>query len=230
MIHESATAQPRARRREANLERILDAALALVARDGLDALHMARLADAVDYTPGALYRYVASKDALIAALVARTLAQVGDELAAALAALPPRATPLARIAAMVGAYARFARRAPHAFGLLAAALAAPRVLVADADATRVTAAAVIAALTPLATALDAAVAADQLTAGPTLDRTLCLFALVHGLAQLPKLGRAAPTRLDVDATLAVGIRALLIGWGAGPRAVDAALPRLTELP
>jgi hypothetical protein len=128
------------------------------------------------------------------------------------------------------AYARFARRAPHAFGLLAAALAAPRVLVADADATRVTAAAVIAALTPLATALDAAVAADQLTAGPTLDRTLCLFALVHGLAQLPKLGRAAPTRLDVDATLAVGIRALLIGWGAGPRAVDAALPRLTELP
>ena len=62
MLHQT----PRARRRDANLARILDAAMELVAGGGLEALSMGRLAAAVDYTPGALYRYFPSKDALLA--------------------------------------------------------------------------------------------------------------------------------------------------------------------
>lgn len=224
MIHE-AEPTPRERRREANLERILDTALAQVAADGLEGLQMARLAAAVDYTPGALYRYVESKDALVALLVTRTLAGVEAALRAAVAALPPRTTPLTRIAALIHAYRQFVAREPHRFGLLALALAEPRVLVGEAAHARATAAAAIGALTPLADALTAAAAADALAPGNPVERTLCLFTLVHGLAQLPKLARAAPVAIQLDALTAAGVRALLLGWGGNPRAVDHALTR-----
>ncbi|MBK9033827.1 MAG: TetR/AcrR family transcriptional regulator [Myxococcales bacterium] len=223
MIHEVVEASPRARRREAKLERILDTALAVVAADGLEGLHMARLAAAVDYTPGALYRYVESKDALVATLVARTLGQVEGALRAAEAepAAPPSG--LARIGVLVRAYRSFVQAEPHRFGLLALALAEPRVLVGDPEHARATAAAVIGALTPLAEALTAAAADGALTAGDPVARTLCVFSLVHGLSQLPKLARVAPTSFDIDALALAGVRALLIGWGASPHAVDAAL-------
>jgi AcrR family transcriptional regulator len=49
-------------------ERILDAALALVARDGLEGLSMRRLAQDLDVWPMSLYRYFRDKDELVAAL------------------------------------------------------------------------------------------------------------------------------------------------------------------
>ena len=48
MIHETPRKTPRARRHDTNLTRILDAAMDLVAEGGLEALSMARLAEAVD--------------------------------------------------------------------------------------------------------------------------------------------------------------------------------------
>lgn len=216
---------PRARRHDANLGRILDAAIDLIAADGLEGLSMARLADAVDYTPGALYRYVDSKDALLAQVVQRILADVRVALDAAVAALPPRASPLARVVALARAYRELARREPHRIGLLATAMAEPRILLADAGHAQLVAAAVIAALQPLADALGAAATAGLLSPGDAVDRTLCLFALLHGLLQLPKLARAAPRPLDVDRLATAGTRALLVGWGAAARTVDTALAR-----
>ena len=49
-------------------ERILDAALGLVGRDGLDGLSMRRLAQELDVWPMSLYRYFHDKDELGAAL------------------------------------------------------------------------------------------------------------------------------------------------------------------
>ncbi|KAB2887879.1 MAG: helix-turn-helix transcriptional regulator, partial [Kofleriaceae bacterium] len=94
---------PRARRHDANVGRILDAATEMVAAEGLAALSMARLADAVDYTPGALYRYVESKDALLAKMVERILGDVRAKLEEAVAEATARRSPLARVAALVGA-------------------------------------------------------------------------------------------------------------------------------
>src|SRR4030081_3548628 len=49
-------------------QRILDTALALIARDGPDALSMRRLATDLDVWPMSLYRYFHDKDELLAAL------------------------------------------------------------------------------------------------------------------------------------------------------------------
>lgn len=228
VIHEPAKT-PRARRHGANTTRILDAAMDLVAGGGLEALSMARLAEAVDYTPGALYRYFKSKDALLAGLVAQVLEEAQGFLSRAQAALPPGSFPLTRVFALAHGYREFARVRPHSFGMLAMTMAEPRVLLTQvADAQPVTER-VIANLELLAQALGDAVAAGQLDDGDVAERTLCLFATLQGLLQLHKQARFAPGVLALDRLVPIGTRTLLIGWGAKPRAVDAALEKSTTL-
>lgn len=233
MLHEPFEASPaqgpRARRREANLRRILEAATQLVAEGGFDGLSMAKLADAVDYTPGALYRYFDSKDALLSTLVREILEDVRATLERAEALLPPRASPLARVLALVQGYRAFARREPHRFGLLAMSMADPRVLLReDADAEPVVVV-MMGALQRLADAIDAAAGAGLLSPGDLPERTLCLFAMLQGVLQLHKQARYAPAILDIDRLAVRGVRALLLGWGAKPRAVDAAIERVAAL-
>jgi AcrR family transcriptional regulator len=55
---------------------VVEAALRLVDRDGLDGVSMRRLAAAIGATPMALYRHVPNKAALLDALVAAVLAQL----------------------------------------------------------------------------------------------------------------------------------------------------------
>jgi len=201
----------------------------LVAGGGLAELSMARLADAVDYTPGALYRYYRSKDALLSALVAQVLEEVQGFLARAQASLPAGSFPLTRVLAMAHGYREFARARPHSFGLLAMTMAEPRVLLPDvADAGPVTER-VIGTLELLAQALGDAVEAGQLDDGDVAERTLCLFATLQGLLQLHKQARYAPGVLELDRLVLSGTRTLLIGWGAKPRAVDAALEKAAAL-
>lgn len=228
MIHEPGKT-PRARRHDANTTRILDAAMDLVAGGGLEALSMARLAEAVDYTPGALYRYFKSKDALLAGLVAQVLEEAQGFLSRAQAALPTGSFPLTRVFALAHGYREFARVRPHSFGMLAMTMAEPRVLLTQvADAQPVTER-VIANLELLARALGDAVATGQLDDGDVAERTLCLFATLQGLLQLHKQARFAPGVLELDRLVPIGTRTLLIGWGAKPRAVDAALEKASTL-
>jgi len=67
-----------ARRRRTPLSReaILDAALAVVDAEGLDALSMRRLARALGVEAMSLYNYFGSKDALVAALIDRVVGAV----------------------------------------------------------------------------------------------------------------------------------------------------------
>lgn len=218
---------PRARRHDANVGRILDAATEMVAAEGLAALSMAKLADAVDYTPGALYRYFDSKDALLARMVEKILDDVRVALEGAVADATARTSPLSRIGALVAAYRAFARREPHRFGLLAMAMAEPRVLLAEKSHALAVQTAVIGALQPLALALGDAVVHELLAPGDAAERTLCLFTMLHGVLQLPKLVRHAPAGIDVDRLAIAGTRALLLGWGASPRNATRALEGLS---
>lgn len=218
MIHES-TQTPRARRHDANLSRILEAALQMVAADGFGVLSMTKLAKAVDYTPGALYRYFGSKDALLSSMVARILEDLRVHLEQAAAA---HSEPLARVFALVHRYRAFAKHEPHRFGLLAMTMAEPRVLLPkDEDAAPVVVI-MMATLQPLAGALSDAVAAGELDDGEGSQRTICLFGMLQGILQLHKQARYAPGVLDIDLLAVEGTRALLAGWGAKPAALHAA--------
>ena len=62
-----------ARQRQLSTERILDAAVELVSREGADAFSMRRLADDLGVTPMALYKWFASRDELLEALADRMM-------------------------------------------------------------------------------------------------------------------------------------------------------------
>ncbi len=219
---------PRERRHDDNLRRILDEAMRQVEEGGFGALSVNKLAEAVDYTPGALYRYFGSKDALLSALLRRVLAEVRGDLERSVARLPARATPLARVVALVDGYRAFAHREPHRFGLLAMSLAEPRILLREPAAAQPGMATLLSALQPLAEARAAAARAGQLADGEVVERTVIVFAFLQGVLPLRKRSRHVPRVLDVDKLALHGTRALLVGFGAPARAVDAAIAQVAR--
>src|SRR5687767_2162143 len=65
-----------ARNRQRRAEAFLAAGLRIVTGEGLHALTMARLADELDTAVGAVYRYYASKDELVAAIQAHAIGRL----------------------------------------------------------------------------------------------------------------------------------------------------------
>jgi AcrR family transcriptional regulator len=80
---------------------IREAAVGLIARHGFEAVSMRRLAEAVGVTPGALYRYFPTKQALLHAMMR---AHMRSLIACWRAEAPPRSAPPA---ARLEAFARF---------------------------------------------------------------------------------------------------------------------------
>lgn len=214
---------PRALRHEDNEKRILDAAMQLVVDSGFDGLSMSRLAEAVGYTPGALYRYIGSKDALLAKIIESALASVRAFLDRATGLLPEGASPLSMVFALALGYRAFARERPHPFGLLAMSMAEPRVLLREPQDAVGVVRQMVSALTPLSAALTGAAAAGRLLPGDAAERTICLFALLQGVLQLHKQARHAEGILDLDRLATSGVSALLLGWGARRDDVEGAL-------
>lgn len=218
---------PRARRRAANLERIVESAVEVAVEDGIDALSIKKVAELADYTPGALYRYFDSKDALLAAVAERVIGQLSEAIAEADSA---DLTPLARVGAMVRAYHAFATGEDHGFQIIAVMIGDPRVLLPDTDEAGKIMHAMIGALSPLAVALEAAArdgVLEPTTGGPdaTAERAMLLFSAFHGALQLRKQARMAPDLIHTDRIAFETARLVLRGWGASPEALDAALPQ-----
>jgi AcrR family transcriptional regulator len=217
---------PRARRRAARTTQILTLAMRQVETRGLDGLTLQEIARDLDYTVPALYRYFASKDALVAELQRRVVAVLDCKLAEVDGRLKDwlagrsrrdqeRFGPLAGIAATGLFYSGLARSAPQAFGLLAVSLGDPRHLIEDAQAR-----AVMATAQPmfdrLMSHIAGAVEAELLDPGDAADRILVFWSSLHGVAQLAKLERLAPERLDSQRLCDSLLEVLMVGWGAEP--------------
>jgi len=214
---------PRQRRREANFERILDAAMELVVTGGFDGLSMHKLAKKLDYTPGALYRYYASKDVLIAALTTRLIEGFGGVLSRT-GALVPEDAFLQQVLVALMTYRDLAHAAPNRFGLLSLLLADPRHLVPNELAAASPRQAMSEVLGPLVIALRDAQEAGLLASGDApesspgdaAERSVVLFSAVHGLLQLRKQEARVPVVSDLERLVLVSIRSLLLAWGADP--------------
>lgn len=218
----TARALPKDRRREKNLRRILDAAMAMIVGGGFEALSVNKLAAELDYTPGALYRYFASKDALVAALVGEIIDAVGAEVARAAAA---EATPIARAVACARVWRRYAETHPERFALVSMLLAVPRLVMSSEVAGAEAVARMLSALAPLIEALTSAAREGELAPGDALERSVLLFAGLQGVLLLRKQASRAPHLLDIDRLSSAMLATLLGGWGATPAAIAQALSR-----
>ena len=104
----------REREREEVRERILDAARDLFARDGYEAVTMRKIAEAIEYSPTAIYLHFKDKDALV-----RELCLVDfDSLAKAFQRIAREPDPLERLKKSGLAYADFALEHPNHYRLM----------------------------------------------------------------------------------------------------------------
>lgn len=213
------------RKREARTSAILDEAMAILERDGIDALTLGRLATALGYVPAALYRYFDSKDALVAALQRRAVREIHDGLRATLQRLDE---PASRTSAEVAALARLLAGANHylalpgtnpkVFFLVALLMGDPRPLLSDEESRR-TAPLLVALLSDVQAMFRAAASAGALAKGDDVERTLAFWAVLQGALSLEKARRIAPalpTSVDVGRA---AMASMLVGWGANPATV-----------
>lgn len=107
-------AERKQRHRAELRDRILDAARAIVLREGFAALTLRKLAAAIEYAPGTIYLHFAGRDD-----IARQLCVAGfRELLAALAPAAAEPEPRARLAAILVAYVRFGIANPETYRLI----------------------------------------------------------------------------------------------------------------
>ena len=234
MFHKSATRPtpkaPLITRRAGRREQILDAAMALLEREGFAALTVTRLAAELGQSLGALYRHFPGKAGLLVALQLRGIGGLRREVDAALAAerkrlvskrAPARVAALALVLAALRPFVEGWRRDPTRHRLLDGLLSAPDLLLEDHELREVNA-----ALAPLleavAAALEAAVSVGALEPGDGELRARVLWAALHGLDHLRKRDRGEPKRLRSPALAAATLEALLRGFGARPGELTAA--------
>lgn len=217
----------RTQRRARRVDAILDATEEQLAERGLEGLTMARVAAAVDLTPGALYRYFAGKEQLVAGLQVRAIDGARHEFErrrARLFAQHDDASPAAALAGVLLAtrvHRELVVHSPQRFGLLAISLADPRVFMDDTAAAPVWQA-VMRLLTGLSAALDHAAQAGALLAGDASRRSVLLVMASQGVLQLGKMDRRMSGFLDIDGMAGELSTALLSAWGADPDVLAAA--------
>jgi AcrR family transcriptional regulator len=107
----------RERLRVQTLGEIKTHALEQISQEGAEGLSLSAIARSMGMSGPALYRYFASRDELLAALVADSYAQLADTLEAAVQRARRRA-PAARFRALAAAYRSWALEHPHRYRLV----------------------------------------------------------------------------------------------------------------
>lgn len=209
----------RAERRKQMQERLQRTAVSIVGSDGLEALTMQRLADELGVTPGALYRYEDSREALIARLLIAELEALGARTAAAM-----QGSALDNVWAACGVLAHFSAHHPKRYALLAVVLVDPRVLVNDLNLSQPVMDTLMQGLAPIIAALAEAQARGELSVGVPTARALILIPALIGVLSLRKQERHSVAGLRVDKLAHQLVASLLVGWGAERAGLPDALP------
>lgn len=97
---------------------ILSAAAVIVEAEGIDGLTIRAVAQAVGYSPGALYEYFDSKEAILTALYFGGADGLGGFCERAVSALPPDASAIDGIVALGHAYRSYALAHPDLYRLV----------------------------------------------------------------------------------------------------------------
>ena len=108
------TTERREREKERVRGRILDAARELFARDGYDAVTMRKIAEAVEYSPTAIYLHFKDKESLVRELCIADF----DSLARSFQRIAREPDPLERLRRAGLAYADFAVEHPNHYRLM----------------------------------------------------------------------------------------------------------------
>lgn len=211
---------------------ILKKALNIAATEGIRALTVHRLAEALDCTAGALYRYYPSMEALFVEMQRHAQGEILAALKAKRAAWqtrPGKTAALARLLAMADFYLTLPKTMPEHARLIAFIMGDPRQLVSDENALTALPS-FFALLEQLDMLFSEAITAKAISKGPVRDKTLCFWGALTGIVQLGKLTRYRKTDFDPARLGPETTRALLLGWGADKALLTEAATRLKKHP
>lgn len=227
----------RARNRRQRERAYLDAALAIAVADGLEALTMARLADAVDAAVGSVYTYFPSKGALIAELQREAIERltasyhlVRDRSEAHLATWDdPRAEALARIALFGSFWISASETLPHEASLLHGIVSVSKVYVPPEERHRVLPAS-LAFLTEAGAAVVEASEVGAIRPQPDPAGAVVRWAAaLTGVLLTENVAQIAEYPFEPRALARELLHELLLGWGADPDQVARAEAHIAEL-
>jgi len=214
----------RLQRREERTQQILDAALEVILEHGVDGLTIQRMAKKLMWSVGALYRYFPGKEAVIAHLQIRVLAELGDAIVARVEAmgelpgisgLPPGDRAVAALLAAADCYRQEALEVPARFLLVSAVIATPPAALEGEEAESV-GAAFSGFLDRITRLVETATEHGSLGVGSAPERTLLLWSSVQGVLQMRKVATLDPRLDDLPGLVLALTESLLLGWGAPP--------------
>jgi AcrR family transcriptional regulator len=217
----------RAQKRELMNGFVVERAMELLEDGGLEALTLARVAESLGYTTTAVYRYFPSKDALVAAMQRQAIREVHEHFSnEALRRMellegPAATRSLALLMIAAEIYLALPTKEPRAWLLVAVLLGDPRPLLSDEESLRA-----VPLLDSFLSAVDGlfhrAAEAEALERGDARERTLALWAALHGTLCLEKARRIVPTTPTPTTIAKPIVRALLASWGASSARISAA--------
>ena len=194
MVYSSKSSPRVERKRLQKQDKILDCAMVLVAEGGLEGVTIQAIADAMDLTVGALYRYFPSKSGILGALTRRTL----NELAAALMSVTSEEQEsidnLLRIAHM---HVEFSRAKPAHFLLISQMMTSPRIVLPPSE-RQVAMEPAFKLIAFIESQFVAAQAEKQIKDGDARAYALMFWSSIQGALQLDKLARLDPGEMHRD--------------------------------
>jgi AcrR family transcriptional regulator len=237
----------RARNRAARNRQITEAASAILAEGGIDALTMQEVADRVDCAVGTIYTYFNSKSALLAALQSNAIRVLADSHEAAASsweehfeatATDASTAAVARLFAITELLLSWPELQPREFDFLQILITSQQKVIDTADAMSVAPQ----ALTLFAEArvlIDAAVEIGVIDHDPdrpgddSLSRTVRWMAATEGAVMVANAAALVkdldPDAFDRHMIGRRGIKDLLKAWGASTPAIEAGLASIDEL-
>ncbi len=218
-------------RHEITRKTILDEAMSMLIKEGFDGLTINKLAKQVGYTPGALYSYFSSRDALIAELQGQIFALFAADYAASSRALSVQLSApkvkgetavLAELINLASTYIGFAHdhSAQHAF--LSRMIGDPKPLVADtaASAALTTAVPLIQQIVGI---FARAVKDEALRSEEPIALAIIYISAIQGVLQTKKIVRFLPGEVEVSKLALDSAITLLRGWGANKKKLKQAV-------
>lgn len=236
IIHIKNEPNRRQRHRDKKRQSILETALALTLKHGLEGLTMPRLATELDCAVGALYRYFPSKQALIASMQIQILGVFAEQLEqrqqacqvwAEKQGLTQTVAALLSILSRVLSYQGLQHEYPQEFYLLALTIGTPQQWLYDQDEQSVMLASAP-LLNQLIHLLNQATQHSALQPGDALERSWLLWSSVQGVMQSQKLLRFGLLHTSSGQLVLQLAMALMRGWGAPESDLTAAAEALHQ--
>lgn len=188
------------------VERISEVALGLLEQGGPEAVTMRVVAQAVGITPMAIYHHFPNREALLQAVTDREFDRLAAFQQARLHQLPPRARPRTVILALMHGYIDYAMARPLLFDyVFSRARPGARRFPEDFRARRSPTA------TPLADAIESAMATGWLRKDDAWEVTMLLVGALHGWLVLYRGGRFSYSEAEFRAFCGRGIDRLFAG-------------------